>query len=141
MHTTLYPNAFDRVFSVLINERDFMYKGTTATAGTADLQADKERYKSTPYYNLEGKQIISQGLNTESLDPGYTKYYERYNESLQEDSAEIYNYYCTVSILPRPEVEVLGDSAPVVANTALDVTDTATTNTATSPGATYVEGL
>ena len=105
LHAALFPNAFDRVFSVLINERDFMYKGTTATAGFESIQADLDRYKHKPAYNLEGKQIISQGLKTNSLAPGYTQYYERYNESLQEDSAQIYNYYCTVSILPRPEVE------------------------------------
>jgi hypothetical protein len=139
MHTTLYPNAFDRVFSVLINERDFMFKGTTVTAGFESLQADKDRYKSTPTYNLMGKQIISHGLNTENLDPGHTKYYERYNESLQEDSAQIYNYYCTVSILPRPEVEEIGGVSAGTTNTAATTgTGTATTGgnvTAAGPSA------
>ena len=124
MHTTLYPNAFDRVFSVLINERDFMYKGTTITAGASanspsQCTDDMLRYKSSPNYNLEGAQIVIDKLKTENFAPGPASYYERYNESiLNKDTPQIYTYYCTVSLLPRAEApENEQSSLPMGLNT------------------------
>ena len=94
----LYPNAFDRVFSVLINERDFIHY-------TGNVKNDKS---AKNYGNIVGNIFrtncvaetfndIRKPLSNMTLKEKY------YNKTRNKDFPQVYMYYAEISILKRIE--------------------------------------
>ena len=94
MKACVYPNIFDRVFSIFINERDFVF-------ATNRIRQDKIRYAVQPTFNLTGKQTVQSKLKLQlGVAPPVQKYY---NNTLDPNFPQVYQYYVEIAILKRIE--------------------------------------
>jgi hypothetical protein len=81
------PNSFDKVYSVFVNEKDFVL----SPAGF-DLS---QYYKSQPHFGINAK------LSNPDVNEGFvTSQNKNYVRSLEANTPEVYNYYIKVSLLP-----------------------------------------
>jgi len=95
---SLYPNAFDRVFSVLLNERDFIYY-------TGDITKDKS---TKQYGRIVGNQFRTDGqietINKIRKPLSSITIGEKYhNKTRDKDFPQVYMYYAEISIMRRIE--------------------------------------
>jgi hypothetical protein len=94
----LYPNAFDRVFSVLLNERDFIHY-------TGDIVKDKS---ARQYGGIVGNQFRTNG-QIETINKirkplsNITIGEKYYNKTRDKDFPQVYMYYAEISIMRRIE--------------------------------------
>jgi hypothetical protein len=98
MKACLYPNLFDRVFSVFINERDFIYASPAnyRKDATGELyDGKKPEFSTVLKLETPGKIKIPLG------QIGRTAKY--YNKTLDKDFPQIYMYYAEISLLKRIE--------------------------------------
>ena len=98
MKACIYPNVFDRVFSVLINERDFIY-----SSGNPQEDMSVQNYGSSgaPKFNIELGIEAIQDLNVPNSVFAPTKNY--YNLSRNKNSPQVYMYYAQVTLMKRIE--------------------------------------
>jgi hypothetical protein len=94
----LYPNAFDRVFSILLNERDFIYY-------TGNVTNDKS---AKQYGRIVGNQFRTNGT-VETINKirkplsSMTTKEKYYNNTRDKDFPQVYMYYAEISLLRRIE--------------------------------------
>ena len=95
---SLYPNAFDRVFSVLLNERDFINY-------TGNIRYDKSSRSrggaGGNTFRIDGEvETIDKIRKPLSSMTNKEKYY---NRSRDKDFPQVYMYYAEISLLRRIE--------------------------------------
>ena len=80
------PNSFDKVYAVLVNEKDFVLESPVD---------DEERFYKHKRFSVAG------GLSRPSVDERYIQNEnENYVRSLESNTPEVYSYYVKVSLLP-----------------------------------------
>ena len=98
MKACIYPNVFDRVFSLLVNERDFIY-----------ASGDPLKDKSTQFYagaapvfktDLGIEAISNIQIPLSQMSP--TKNY--YNNTRNKDYPQVYMYYAQITLMKRIEL-------------------------------------
>ena len=103
------PKAFDRVFSLLVNEKDFIIHEKSVDKELYDI------YKSTPSFEITSKLSRPDVVDDFTNSEGNLKLSQRsrdnnvndistvttkYKASCFNDYPEVYTYYVSVSILP-----------------------------------------
>ena len=98
MKASIYPNIFDRVFSVLINERDFIY-----------ASGNPNKDKSSQFYGNVAQPIFRVSSGVEAFKPivipesNISPTQSYYNSSRNKDYPQVYMYYAQISIMKRIE--------------------------------------
>ena len=104
------PKAFDRVFSILVNEKDFVIHEKSVDKEFYDI------YKNTPAFEITSKlsrpDVIDDFTNSQgglSLSEharennvnNISTVTKKYKASCFNDYPEVYTYYVSISILPE----------------------------------------
>ena len=93
----LYPSAFDRIYSIFINEKDFVI----ASDENNNFRPGLFINNSTPSFKPNSK-LSRPDTNFGNFDFSVVK---KYSKSCKENYPEVYNYYAVVSLLPLDFVE------------------------------------
>ena len=105
-----HPKMFDRVFSILLNEKDFLLHKDSVSKEFTDIFVDTPSFKYTAeLYRPDTLNDFSDGNGQLTLTAGQLETTEstssstvvkKYKASCLESFPEVYTYYITVSILP-----------------------------------------
>jgi hypothetical protein len=97
--SVISPNAFDRVYSVVVNEKDFIPKVSDSTLS--------EMFEGSVNFGSSGKlerpdslSLAYEGKLNDGLIQQQTPDLYRYTQSIDENFPGVYQYYAQVSLLP-----------------------------------------
>ena len=116
MDAVLQGKIFDRVFSMMINERDFIIhpdsfrpeQGTFNGNGRLsrpqsqrafDIETPDQIYTRVPTFSLDGKLQLGNTFVKAEIKNQY-RILKNYSDSLDPDSTQIYNYTVEIALLP-----------------------------------------
>jgi hypothetical protein len=91
---TLYPKKFDKVLSILINEKDFALYTEAYDKEFSDV------YKTDPVFSYTSRSSRSETKRT-GKDANQSGVIEKYIRACEEDFPEVFSLYATVTILPE----------------------------------------
>ena len=91
---TLYPKKFDKVLSILINEKDFVLYTEAYDKEFSDV------YKTDPVFSYTSRSSRSETKRT-GKDANQSGVIEKYIRACEEDFPEVFSLYATVTILPE----------------------------------------
>ena len=100
MKACLYPNAFDRVFSVMVNERDFVYASGNPTTDfqSAAFYQGVDRPDPNLTCKLEAVSSLQVPLSSITPTQGY------YNQVRNKHQPQVCMYYANIYLLKRIEI-------------------------------------
>ena len=100
------PRMFDRVFSILVNEKDFIVHNESLSKEFLDI------YKSNPNFSLTAEierpniksppgvsSAVKTNKRTNSNTNDINTVTKKYKASTFEDYPEVYSYYVNISLL------------------------------------------
>ncbi|MBW2994510.1 hypothetical protein KY315_03760, partial [Candidatus Woesearchaeota archaeon] len=88
----IYPKKFDKVFSILVNEKDFVLYTPAYDKNFIDV------YKTEPSFSYTSKTTRPDLKNVSSENE---KIINKYNRECEEDFPEVFSMYATITILPK----------------------------------------
>ena len=97
MKASMFPNAFDRVFSLFINERDFVHASRNIAY---DLSDEKYGGRSKPRFATK---LSSEARSIKKPIATMRESEKYYNKTLDKDYPQVYMYYAEISIMKRIE--------------------------------------
>ena len=106
LNKVLYPAAFDRIYSIFVNEKDFVLANDLNSIYTNGLFENNAQpvFKATS--KLSRPDITTSSLVNNPYAGGvYDRSILKYAKSCKENYPEVYNYYAIVSLLPLNFVE------------------------------------
>tara|TARA_Y100000034_G_scaffold86153_1_gene103278 strand:+ start:25 stop:2616 length:2592 start_codon:yes stop_codon:yes gene_type:complete len=110
----LYPKIFDRIFTLFVNERDFILRTKDESNGTEgsysmDPQLCFDKYiLPTPLFRLDGGREVTTMIKPEfasnqtqqgGISSGWATYYNYYNHTLDPAYPQLYNYNVQIVLL------------------------------------------
>ena len=87
----IYPKKFDKVFSILVNEKDFVLYTPAYDKNFIDV------YKTEPSFSYTSRTTRPDLKNVSSENE---KIINKYNRECEEDFPEVFSMYATITILP-----------------------------------------
>ena len=106
-----HPKMFDRVFSIMVNEKDFILHKDSVNKEWTEIFVKKPNFKYTSEiyrpetlndFTTPDGQITLTAEQLEATDStAISTVVKKYKASCLEDFPEVYTYYMTVSILPN----------------------------------------
>ena len=88
----IYPKKFDKVFSILVNEKDFVLYTPAYDKNFIDV------YKTEPSFSYTSKITRPDLKNVSSVNE---KTINKYSDECEEDYPEVFSMYATITILPE----------------------------------------
>ena len=88
----IYPKKFDKVLSILVNEKDFVLYTDAYSKNFSDI------YKTEPIFSYTSRQSRPDPKLTSSE---YEKTINKYISECDEDFPEIFSMYATITMLPK----------------------------------------
>lgn len=106
LNKVLYPTAFDRIYSIFVNEKDFVLANDLNSIFTNGLFENNAQPAFKATSKLSRPDITTSSLVNNPYAGGvYDRSILKYAKSCKENYPEVYNYYAIVSLLPLNFVE------------------------------------
>jgi len=102
----LYPSAFDKTYSLFINEKDFVFSDAPTTQNLRIFKdGNSPNFSVTSKISRPSMAPFAENLINTPFIPTFVPKIRKYAISAGENFPEVYNYYAVVSILPLNFVE------------------------------------
>ena len=88
----IYPKKFDKVLSILVNEKDFILYTDAYSKNFSDI------YKTEPVFSYTSRQSRP---DSKLASSEYEKTINKYINECDEDFPEIFSMYATITMLPK----------------------------------------
>ena len=106
LNKVLYPTAFDRIYSIFVNEKDFVLANDLSSIYTNGLFQNNAQPTFKATSKLSRPDITTASLVNNPYAGGvYDRSILKYANSCKENYPEVYNYYAIVSLLPLNFIE------------------------------------